>query len=79
MLIISIIANREYNLFQKFPPSSKLNEQTENTFNKKKIDTKGLKSTNQCGQWKKIKEVCKDLPNISAPIPANKSKKQLLS
>lgn len=39
----------------------------------------GVRGTNQCGQWKKIKEVCKDLPNISTPIPANKNKRQLLS
>ena len=29
-------------------------------------------STHQCCKWKIIKQVCKDFPNISIAIPANK-------
>lgn len=33
--------------------------------------------TNQCSQWKIVKKICKDLPDIGVAIPANKWRQML--
>lgn len=78
MLTINIVS-RKYNSVQKITPSSKfsiyiiiyMSKQTLQITDKN-TSIEGAKSTNQCSQREKIKEVCKDLPDISTPIPAKK-------
>ena len=37
-----------------------------------------INNTNQCCQWKIVKQICKDLPHIGITIPENKPRPNYL-